>query len=178
MTPLREKMIRTLELHRLSADTVKAYVSAVADLARFHHRSPDQLSREQVQEYFHDLIVVKKLSYSTCNQRLCAINFLHRHVLGQAEFDLKIPLRRSGRLPVPFSRTEIAKLLEATNNLKHRVMLMTTYGTGVRSCELVRLEPRDIHSDRMLIHVRNGKGHKTRFTLLSGSLLECITLFK
>jgi site-specific recombinase XerD len=75
-------------------------------------------------------------------------------------------------LPEPLSRSEIAHLLDATSNTKHRVLLMTTYGGGLRVSELVRLKPRDIHSQRMLIRVEQGKGHKDRYTLLSPRLLE------
>jgi site-specific recombinase XerD len=170
-------MIRVLKLHRLADETVTAYVAAVADPARFHNRSPDQLTREQIRDYFHDLITVKQRSFSTCNQKLSGINFFYRHVLGQADFHLKIPHKRSGHLPVPLSRSEISQLFDATANLKHRVMLMTTYGGGLRSCELVRLEPHDIHSTRMLIRVRQGKGRKDRYTLLSESLLEQLRLY-
>lgn len=83
MSPLRSQMIRVLQLHRKSPETIKAYTSAVADLARFHRRSPDSLTDEQIRDYFHHLITVRKLSYSTCNQRLSGVNFLCRHVLGR-----------------------------------------------------------------------------------------------
>jgi integrase/recombinase XerD len=170
-------MIRTLQLRRQSPETVKAYTAAVTDLARFHRRSPDQLTDEQIRDYFHHLITVKNLSYSTCNQRLCGINFLFRHVLGRERFDLKIPHKRSGILPVPLSRSEIGRVIDAARNLKHRLMLMTTYGGGLRSGELVHLQPQDIHSERMLIHVRQGKGRKDRYTLLSESLLKQLRLY-
>jgi len=177
MSPLRTQLIRVLQLHRKSPETVKAYSAAVADLARFHSRSPEHLTDEQIRDYFHHLITVKNLSYSTCNQRLCGINFLYRHVLGRERFHLKIPHKRSGVLPVPLSRSEIRRVIDAARNLKHRVMLMTTYGGGLRVGDLVRLELRDIHSQRMLIHVRQGKGHKDRYTLLSESLLEQLRLY-
>ena len=177
MSPLRTQMIRTLQLHRMAPETMTAYVAAVADLARFHQRSPDTLSDEQIRDYFHDLITVRKLSYSTCNQKLSAINFLYRHVLQRTDFHLKIPHKRSGHLPVPLSRSEIGQIIDAARNLKHRLMLMTTYGGGLRSEELVHLQPQDIHSARMLIHVRQGKGRKDRYTLLSRSLLEQLRLY-
>ena len=105
MSPLRAKMIRTLELHRLSPETNKAYLAAIEQLARFHNRSPDQLCTEQLRDFLHHLITVKKLAPSTCNQKIAAINFLYRNVLGQVDFYLKIRLKRSGRLPEPLSRT-------------------------------------------------------------------------
>jgi integrase/recombinase XerD len=92
--------------------------------------------------------------------------------LRQQDFSLRVPAKRSGRLPEPLSRSEIAKLLDAASNLRHRVLLMTAYGGGLRVSELVHLTPGDIHSARMLIRVNQGKGHKDRYTLLSPRLLE------
>jgi site-specific recombinase XerD len=166
-------MIRELELHRKSPLTVDAYVKAVAQLARHYGRSPDAISVEEVRTFLHYLITEKKVAFSTCNQKLAAIQFFYRHVLGQKDFSLRVPAKRGGvRLPEPLSRGEIARILDATRNLKHRALLMTTYGGGLRVSELVRLQPRDIHSARMLIRVNQGKGRKDRYTLLSQRLLE------
>ena len=172
MSPLRAKMIRTLELHRLSPETNTAYLAAISQLAKFHNRSPDQLSVEQLRDFLHHLITVKKLAPSTCNQKIAAINFLYRNVLGQVDFHLKIPLKRSGRLPEPLSRKEVRRLIDAATNLKHRVLMMTAYGAGLRSAELVKLKPEHLHADRMCIRVHQGKGNKDRYTLLSETMLS------
>jgi site-specific recombinase XerD len=165
-------MIRELELHRKSPLTVDAYVRAVARLAQHFGRSPDAISVEEVRDFFHHLITQEKAAFSTCNQKLAAIKFFYRHVLGQKDFSLHIPAKRSGRLPEPFSRGEIAKILHDTRDLKHRALLMTAYGGGLRVSELVHLRPQDIHSQRMLIRVNQGKGRRDRYTLLSQRLLE------
>jgi site-specific recombinase XerD len=172
MTPLRQKMIHELELHRKSPSTVEAYVTAVAQLAQHYRRSPDTITIEEVRGFLHYLITQRKVAFSTCNQKLAGIRFFYRQILRQEDFCLRVPAKRSGRLPEPLSRSEIAKLLAATENLKHRVLLMTAYGGGLRVSELVRLLPRDIHSERMLIRVNQGKGRKDRYTLLSPRLLE------
>ncbi len=172
MTPLRECMIRELELQRKAPLTVDAYVKAVAQLAQHYGRSPDAISVDEVRDFLHYLITQKKVAFSTCNQKLSAIQFFYRHVLGRKDFSLRVPSKRGGRLPEPFSRGEIAKILDATRNLKHRALLMTAYGGGLRVSELVRLQLGDIHSERMLIRVNQGKGRKDRYTLLSQRLLE------
>ncbi len=172
MTPLRQKMIRELELHRKSPRTVEAYVRAIAQLAQHYRRSPDAISIEEVRDFLHYLITRRKVAFSTCNQKLAGIRFFYRQVLGQEDFSLRVPAKRSGRLPEPYSRSEVAKLLEATRNIKHRVLLMTAYGGGLRVSELVQLQLHDIHSQRMLIRVNQGKGRKDRYTLLSPRLLE------
>jgi integrase/recombinase XerD len=177
MTPLRQKMIRELELHRKAPSTIEAYVTAVAQLAQHYGRSPEAISLEEVRDFLHYLITQRKVAFSTCNQRLAGIRFFYQQVLGQAEFSLRVPAKRSGRLPEPFSRSEIAKLIAATQNIKHRVLLMTAYGGGLRVSELVHLRPHDIHSERMLIRVEQGKGRKDRYTLLSPRLLEELRIY-
>ena len=165
MTPLRNKMICELELRRKAPGTVTSYVKAVEELARYYGRSPDKISREEVRSYLHYLITQRKLAYSSCNCKIVAINFFYREVLGR-ELDLKVPLKKEGRLPDPLSRQEVARLIQATTNRKHRVLLMTAYSAGLRLAELVRLRPHHIKSDRMLIHVEQGKGRKDRYTRL------------
>lgn len=172
MTPLRLKMIRELELHRKSPKTIEAYVTAVAQLARYYNRSPDQITVEEIREFLHHLITERKQAFSSCNQKLAGIRFFYKHVLGRGDFDLRVPAKRSSRLPEPLSRGEIARLIAATTNLKHRLLLMTAYAAGLRVSELVHLKPQDIHSQRMLIRVDQGKGRKDRYTLLSPRLLE------
>jgi site-specific recombinase XerD len=141
-------------------------------LAQHYDRSPDAISVEEVRDFLHHLITQEKVAFSTCNQKLAAIQFFYRHVLGQKDFSLRVPAKRGGRLPEPFGRGEIAKILDGTRNLKHRALLMTTYGGGLRVSEVVHLRPHDIHSDRMLMRVNQGKGRKDRYTLLSQRLLE------
>jgi len=130
MSPLRQKMIRELELHRKSPKTVEAYVTAVAQLAQHYRRPPDRISLEEVRDFLHHLITQRKLAYSWCNQKLAGIRFFYRQVLGQGDFQLRVPAKRSGRLPEPLSRGEIARLLEATRSPKHRILLMTAYAAG------------------------------------------------
>ena len=177
MTPLRKRMIYELELHRKSPRTIAAYVAAVAQLARHYGRSPDEIALEAVRDFLHHLIVERKLAFSSCNQKLAGIRFFYREVLGQKEFDLRVPAKRSGKLPEPLGRGEIERLLKAPPNSKHRVLLMTCYATGVRASELVHLRVEDIHSERMQIHVRQGKGAKDRYTLLSPRLLEQLRIY-
>ncbi len=171
MTPLRQRMIHEMELQRKSKQTIKGYCGAVSQLAKHYNRSPDKISRDEIRQFVHHLITERKLASSSVNVKLAGIRFFYQQVLGQPQFDLKIDRKKSGRLPEPLSRSEIENLLAVTDNPKHRAVLMTAYGSGVRASELIHLQPQDIYSQRMLVHVRNGKGAKDRFTLLSERLL-------
>ena len=171
MTPLRKQMIRELELCRKSPGTISGYVHAVEGLARHYGRSPDAISLEQLRDYMHYLITQRQLAYGSVNHKIAAINFFYREVLGR-DIALRVPMKRSNHLPEPLSRQEVARLIEAASNLRHRVLMTTVYGAGLRVSELVRLRPEHIHSDRMLIRVVQGKGRKDRYTLLSPRMLD------
>ena len=158
MSPLRQALIRELQLHRRSTNTIKAYVASVRQLAEFYGRAPDQLSIEEVRSWIHHLITEKRLADSSVNVKIQALRFFFRSVLRRGDFDLKVPTRGSKLLPEAISRNEVKQILEATVRPRQRAMLMTAYAAGVRVTELVNLKLEDICSDRHLIRVRCGKG--------------------
>jgi integrase/recombinase XerD len=172
MTTLRQRLIRELQLRQRTPRTIDAYVAAVAELAMFYKRSPDQLQLEEIRSYFQHLLVERKLAPSTCSSRAAAVTFFYRHVLGQSSLELGVRRRRSGKLPEVYSQEELMRLFQATRQRSHRVLLMTTYAAGLRLSEVTHLRPGHIHSERMLIRVEQGKGRKDRYTLLSPQLLQ------
>jgi integrase/recombinase XerD len=172
MTPLRQRMIREMELRQFSPCTIESYQTAVSDLSRFYHRSPDQLNLEEIRSYLHHLLTERKVAQSTCNQRAAGLTFFYRHVLGQETFDLKIRRKHSGKLPEVYSQQELVRLFDAARNRRDRVLLMTTYAAGLRLKEVQHLQPIHVHAQRQLIRVEQGKGQKDRYTLLSPQLLQ------
>jgi len=173
MTPLREKMVRDMQLRRLSDNTQRVYVHAVFALAQRYMTSPDQISNQQVQDYVLYLLNDRKLTWSTCDTYVAGLLFFYGVTLGRTSMRLAIPPRKSEkRLPEILSADEINRLFAAVRNLKHRVLLETAYSAGLRVSELVHLKITDIDSDRMLIRVGQGKGNKDRYTLLSPRILQ------
>ena len=180
MTPLRAKMIRDMELQRLAPRTQEAYVAAVAGIATFYHCAPDRLCPEQIRASLHHLLVERHLAWSSCNQVACGLKFFYTRTLGWTTVHLDLP-PRTGRPPLPhvLSLEALERLFTSARNLKHRALLMTTYAAGLRVSEVVRLQLTDLESDRMLLRVNQGKGHKDRYTLLSPRLLsELLTYWK
>ena len=172
MTPLRQRMLREMQLQQFAPRTIDCYVDAVSRLARHFQRSPDQLGIEEVRSYLHHLLVERKLAPGTCHVRAAAITFLFRRVLGQTAFQLDVRRKHSGKLPEVYSREELVRLFDATRNLYHRTFFMTTYAAGLRLSEVRQLQPVHIHAERMLIRVEQGKGRKDRYTLLSPQLVQ------
>lgn len=173
MTLLRQEMIRQLQLQRLATNTQLAYVRAVMGLAGHYGRSPDQITAEEIRTYLHHLLVERELSWSSCNVAACGIGFFYTKVLGWNPVRLDLPPRtRPKTLPQVLSREEVRRLLAAPKNQKHRALLMTAYGGGLRVSELVSLKLTDIESGRMTIRVEQSKGRKDRRTILSEHLLR------
>jgi integrase/recombinase XerD len=174
MTPLRQRMLDALQLRGLAARTQEAYIGAVAGLAKHYHRSPDQLSAHEVQDYLIHLIRERKLATSSVNQAGSAFRFFYGTVLGLDGAAFEIPLQRAPQaLPELLSRAELARLFAHARHPRARLLLMTAYGSGLRLSELCALRLRDVDTaaDRMCIHVRHGKGAKDRFVPLPEDLL-------
>lgn len=169
---LRTRMEHDLVVRGRSEHTRRAYVRAVAGLVRYHHRSPDQLRDREVQQYLRYLIEERRLAWASCRQIAGALRFFYEVTLGRTRSDFAIPLPKvAKRLPHILSREEVVRVLDGTLNLKHRLLLMTTYAAGLRVSEVVRVRVSDIDSQRMMIRVEQGKGKKDRYTLLSPRLL-------
>ena len=177
MTELRQRMDDAMVLRGFALRTRETYLACVSGLAKYYHCSPDRLSAEQIQAYLLHLITEKKLAYSSVNQAACACRFLFGQVLQQRKIWLDIPMAKvPTRLPVVLARGDIKRLFAACGNLRTRTVLMTTYAAGLRVSEVCALQLADIESapDRMCIKVRQGKGGKDRYTLLSPRLLDTL----
>ena len=175
MTRLRQRMADDLHLRNYSDRTIKAYLRCVSNFARHFGKSPDELGPAQIREYQLHLVKEKQCSWAVFNQTVCALRFFYSTTLGCKETIEEIPYPRfEKRLPVVLSKTEVAALLQAVKNLKHRTLLTTIYATGLRVSEVTNLLITDIDSSRMIIQVRQGKGRKDRLVMLSANLLTLL----
>ncbi len=172
MSMLRTKMVDVMQLCGLSRGTQGIYVNAVAQLARFYGRSPDQITPEEVQGYLVHLMKEERYSHSMHNCIVSGLRFFYRRVLQRPDVELWIPRRRTPqRLPEVLSFEELQQLFAAARTSKQRALLMTTYAAGLRVSEVTHLQVGDIDSTRMVIRIRQGKGAKDRYTILTQALL-------
>ena len=175
MDPTLQTMNEELEIRGYSPRTVVCYMAQVRAFLRHTGKEIDELEKEDVRRYMAYLKIKKGLAGSTVNQAMSAIRFLFIDILGQdwnaKQFRCH---KRRRKLPIVLSRQEVAKLFEVTTDLKHRAAFMAMYSAGLRIEETAHLQPTDIDSQYMRIHVRNGKGQKERLTVLSPKLLETL----
>jgi integrase/recombinase XerD len=168
-------MLDELQRRNYSQNTVRTYVHAIEDFARYFGRSPYRLGPEHIRQYQVHLFRERKLSAGTVEGRTAALRFLFVKTLKRPYIHDQIPFpKRQRPLPTVLSQDEVARLIDSAQSLMHRAMLMTLYGTGVRRAELCQLKVADVDSKRMVIRVRNGKGGRDRDVLLSDKLLETL----
>ena len=176
MTHLRQKMLDELQRRNYSQSTVRSYIHAVEDFAKYFHRSPERLGPDHIRAVSGVICFASASSrpgpskaarrrcvFSSsrrCDDRICPITFHFPSVPGSC--------------PTVLRPEEVARLIDSAENLMHRTMLMTLYATGLRRAELCHLKVSDIDSKRMVIHVRQGKGGRDRDVLLSPKLLETL----
>ena len=175
MTRLRKMMLEELQRRNYAQTTVEAYTHALREFAQYFHRPPDQLGPEHIRQFQLYLLRDRKLAANTVKQRVAAVRFFFVRTLKRRYLREDIPYPKAPRrLPVVLSQEEVTRLIDAASNLSHRAMLMTLYSTGLRRAEMVRLKVSDIDSQRMVMHVHQGKGSKDRDVPLSPKLLETL----
>ena len=178
MAELRRRMDDDMVVRGMAVRTRETYLAAVTGLAKFYHRSPDQLSDEEVQAYLRHLIQDRHRSWNTCHIVVHGLRFLYHTTLKRDRTTVSIPsMRQPGKLPAILSRAEVERIVAHATNLKHRTMLMTTDAAGLRLNEALHLRVTDIDSGRMTIRVEQGKGGKDRYTVLSRRLLEALRAY-
>ncbi len=175
MTHLRQIMLEELERRNYAPSTIRAYIRTVEHFARHFHRSPDQLGLEHIRQYQAEMFRTWKLAPNTVTQRLAALRFFYIQVLKQGWSAAETPYpKKVLHLPEILSQQEVARLIDATETSFQRILVMTLYATGARRAEVAHLKVADIDSERMVVHIRGGKGRKDRDVMLSPALLEAL----
>jgi integrase/recombinase XerD len=175
VTHLRKMMLEELQRRNYAENTIRHYLRAVEDFARRFRCSPDRLGPRHIREYQAELFQKRKLSANSVGRHLAALRFFYIKTLRRAWSLADTPYPKKTRsLPTILSREEVAQLLHATRTPCERILLMALYATGIRRSELTHLKINDVDSQRMVVHIRGGKGRKDRDVMLSPKLLTAL----
>lgn len=162
---LYERHLKLLKLQGKNESTIDAYSRAVRRIKDHYDCCPDKLTKEQLENYFGDLI--KSHSWSTVKLDRLGLMFFWKFVL---ELDWQwlniVKPPKTKTIPDILTPREIERLICATKKLRYRVFLLTTYSMGLLLRETLSLAVGDIDADRKLVHIRRGKGHKDRLVPL------------
>jgi len=168
-------MIEDMQLHGLAVRTQEAYVLVVSQLARYYGRAPDKINEEEIRQYFLYLMNDKGASRSAQTIALCGIKFFYERTLKRTWHRLDI-IRppRTKKLPVVLSVDEVMRVLSCVRKQQYRVCLTAIYACGLRLQEGIRLQVKEIDSQRRVLHIREGKGGKDRCIPLPDACLEML----
>jgi integrase/recombinase XerD len=173
VTQLRTMMLEELQRRNYAQSTVKGYLRIVQDFAQYFHQPPDKLGPEHLRQYQAHLFQNEKLNAGTVQQYVAALRFFYNKTLKRGYLLDEIPMpKRHRKLPEILSPDEVALLIGSASNLFHQTNLMTLYSTGMRRAELCCLKTTDIDSQRMMVHIHQGKGGHDRNVPLSQKLLR------
>jgi len=178
VTRLRKMMLEELERRNYSAGTTRRYLRFVERFAQHFGKSPDKLGPDHLRSYQAYLLRERKLCPGTVENHVAALRFFFVRTLHRHQFREYLPYPKTRKkLPNILSQEEVSCLINASSNLFERTLLMVLYGTGMRRSEVARLKIAHIDSQRMIIHVVDGKGHKDRDLPLSPALLDTLRAY-
>lgn len=165
-----------LKLKGLQPKTIDAYARALRRIGDYFDFRVDDLSQDQLLDYFHALL--ERLSWSAVKLDLYGLKFFYTHVLKKPWADMAlIKSPRTKRIPDIISVDEVQKLIMATDRLSYRVFFFTLYSMGLRLGEGLRLQIGDINAPHHRIHIRNAKGNKDRLVPLPRNTLGILRRF-
>ncbi|SIN70042.1 tyrosine-type recombinase/integrase [Algoriphagus halophilus] len=171
-----EAYVNKLKERRYSPSTIRAYIPLFEEfINHFPDLEIDSLGEKEILEFSRYLVTERKVSSSLQNQAINAIKFYFEKVKGGERkfYHVDRPIREK-KLPTVCSQEEIISIFNATKNLKHKAILMTIYSAGLRVSELIDLTINDIDSKRMQIFIKQAKGKKDRYTILSKRTLTIL----
>ena len=171
-----DEMSKKLVELRYSVHTQRTYINAFEEFINFYHQIDiSAIDDMKVVAFIRYLVTDRKVSTAYQNQSINAIKFYYEKVLGgnRKVYYIDRP-RMEKTLPTVLSTEEVACLIKAVENLKHKTILMLTYSSGLRMSEVLNLKITDIDSQRKQIKIEQGKGKKDRFTLLSEKVLPLL----
>ena len=180
-TGFYEKVRQELRLRNYSHKTMKSYLSCLRSFVKyFSPKHPRQVTEGDIRKYLLYLIEEKKLAAGTVNQVFNALRFLYVELYNTSFIISKLPRpMKEHKLPDVLNEEEVVRIFNTVSNIKHRTMLMLAYASGLRVSELVRIRIEDIDGQRNLIHIRDAKGKKDRYTLFPQSLrAQLLTYWK
>ena len=168
------KYERFLRNRRYSEQTIKNYLIRIRDFLRFYYdKDIDLITNEDVQYYNYEQLIKRRVSYVVQNQFVTSLGLFIKTVSDNSiDIDNIERAKRSRKLPTVFSKSEVQKIINSTENLKHKTLLLLIYGCGLRRGEVGKLLLSDINSERNVMLIRKAKGVKDRIVPISEKMIE------
>jgi integrase/recombinase XerD len=172
------QLVEELRARKYSPRTVKLYCNANKAFLAYLKKAPSEVQKEDITRYLSHKEKRDHASASTLNIILSALRFFYCVVLLKDLTDNRKRPKADRRLPIVLGKEEVASLINATSNIKHRLLLMLCYSGGLRVSEIVSLKCEDLDFSRGTLYVRKSKGRKDRYTILSAKVVDILCQYK
>ncbi|MCK5029408.1 MAG: tyrosine-type recombinase/integrase [Bacteroidales bacterium] len=171
-----KKYYRFLMNRRYSDQTIKNYVKPIRNFLEFYYdKNIELLTNEDIQYYNYERLIKRRVSYVLQNQFVTSLSlFLKTVSESKIDMDKVERAKRSRKLPTVFSKSEIERIINSTQNQKHKTMLLLVYACGLRRGEVGNLRIQDINAERKVILIRKAKGNKDRLVPISAKTIEAL----
>lgn len=170
-----EKMLEDMSYRGYTKNTKDTYIRNVKVFMRYYTKPIEELTEEDILKFMKYLSEERKLKNRTVNIYNSSIRFMYEVTLNKMLNFKQIPLFKvRKKIPDMLTKEEIKTIFDNCKNLKHKAMFMTIYGGGLRVTELVKIRANDIDSKEMRIFIKDGKGERDRYTILSDENLRIL----
>jgi site-specific recombinase XerD len=171
---LEIKLEAELRSGKYSSQTIHSYIYYNRLLCQTLQKPPEEIQADEIKQFLAIIEKNRDYSASSLNLAISAIKFFYKRILKNDIVKEQRRPREDKRLPIVLSKAEIKKMLTAEKNLKHRLLLMMVYASGLRVGEVVRLKRQDIDIPRRTIIIKSGKGRRDRYTIMSDMVINAL----
>lgn len=176
-TEHKKRMIEEMDIRGLEEETKICYLRSMKSFTSYHKKTPDQLDLAEIKSYQRYLLKERKLAPNSVNNQMSGIRFFYRAVMERHWYYNLIPrVKVKRKMPQILTESEIGQMITSVDNLFWKALIMLTYSAGLRQSEVRNLKITDIDSDRMNLHIRDGK-YGDRQALLAPITLRCLRMY-
>lgn len=172
-----ENLEAELKIRGFSDKTVQAYLLHNRKFLEFARKKPDEVSEADIKSYLAYLLAELRQKPASVNLKLSSLKFFYEKILKRNIFANIQPPKSEKKIPTVLTKREVKNILEATKNIKHRLLIEMIYSSGLRVSEAVSLKIDDLDIHERMGMVKSGKGKKDRYIILSQQLIEHLTSY-
>ena len=173
---------KMISLRGLTDHTLKSYCTYIRTyldyLNNILHKSPEEVSWDELRDYICWLQKSRDLSDRTINGAISKLRFFTLYVLHKPWDDTQLPMRRFDEyLPFVPSKEETWQFISSMPDLKPKTMVTLMYSSGLRIGEVCRLRYEDVDRKHMRLHITHSKNRNDRYAILSKAALDLLTQY-
>lgn len=173
------KLKKDMQMRNFSHYTYDAYLSKTKEMIRYFKKPMEEITTEELRNFLQKhLKEERKLSDRSINYYNSVIRFVYEVTLDKILNKKQLPMRKQKRTVYKvLTKEELSTFFNCVDNFKFKTIFMLAYGSGLRIGEIANLREEDIDGKNMRIFVREGKGNKERYTILSKKSLEMLRIY-